>query len=202
MMLRLNAGDALLVGDIQVDFLPGGALAVDNGDAVIPPMNRYISLFAQAGLPVFFIRDWHPRDHLSFRENGGLWPAHCVMNTPGAMFPPMLTMPTDHRYIISKGTQCEFDAYSAFQGTPLLALLQERGVRRVFSGGLATDYCVKHTVIGALNLGFGAMLLLDAVKGIDVRAGDAEKAVEQMLMGGANAITLADMDGVDVTSRP
>jgi len=190
MKIRLSAKDALIVGDVQVDFLPGGALAVANGDQVIPSLNHYIEIFAQEGLPVYFIRDWHPRSHLSFKENGGLWPNHCVMDTPGAMFPQTLLLPADNKYIISKGMRCEFDAYSAFQDTLLYALLQERGIQRVFIGGLATDYCVKNTVFGALNLGFQSVVLLDAIQGINIHKGDSEKAVEQMLFGGAFGMTL------------
>ena len=192
MKLRLNAKDALIVVDVQADFLPGGALAVVNGDKIIPPMNQYIKLFSTAGLPIYFTRDWHPHTHLSFRENSGLWPLHCEADTPGALFPPELILPLDHKYIVSKGVKYEFDAYSGFQDTSLLALLQERGIRRVFVGGLATEYCVKNTVMGALNLGFTPVLLLDAIQGIDQRPGDCEEAVEQMLRGGAFAITICE----------
>ena len=192
MKIRLNARDALIVGDVQADFLPGGALAVVNGDTVILPLNNYIKTFSQAGLPIFYTRDWHPHNHLSFRENGGLWPPHCVMDTPGAMFSPDLLLPAENKYIISKGIKCEFDAYSAFQDTLLFSLLQERGIRRVFVGGLATNYCVKNTVLGALNLGFEAVLLLDAIQGIDLHPGDSNKAVDQLLLAGAFAIALRD----------
>ncbi len=192
MKIRLNARDALIVGDVQADFLPGGALAVVNGDTVILPLNNYIKTFSQAGLPIFYTRDWHPHNHLSFRENGGLWPPHCVMDTPGARFSPDLLLPAENKYIISKGIKCEFDAYSAFQDTLLFSLLQERGIRRVFVGGLATNYCVKNTVLGALNLGFEAVLLLDAIQGIDLHPGDSNKAVDQLLLAGAFAITLRD----------
>lgn len=193
MNIRLSAKDALIAVDVQVDFLPGGALPVANGDKVILPLNNYIKLFSQAGLPVYFTRDWHPYNHLSFKENGGLWPRHCEPDTPGASFPPSLILPAENKYIISQ--KSEFDAYSGFQDTPLLALLQERGIRRVFIGGLATEYCVKYTVIGALNLGFAAFVLLDAIQGIDVSPGDSEKAMEQMLLAGAVGITIADCAG-------
>ena len=192
MKIRINAKDALIVADVQADFLPGGALGIANGDKIIDPLNQYIKIFSQLGFPVYFTRDWHPRNHLSFRENGGLWPRHCEADTPGALFSPALMLPTDNKYIISKGVKHEFDAYSGFQGTALLALLQERGIRRVFIGGLATDYCVKNTVIGALNLGFVAVLLLDAIQGVDLEPGDSGKAVEQIVSEGAFAITIQD----------
>lgn len=192
MKIRLNDRDALIVVDVQVDFLPGGNLAVAGGDKVIPPLNQYIESFFQAELPIFFTRDWHPKNHLSFRENGGLWPRHCEADTPGALFPKVLRLPIDNKFIVSKGIKHEFDAYSGFQDTLLLALLQERGVRRVFIGGLATEYCVKNTVMGALNLGFTTILLSDAVQGVSLKAGDCEKAVEQMLDSGAVAATIDD----------
>ena len=193
MKICLNEKDALIVVDIQSDFLPGGALAVANGDKVILPLNNYITMFSSAGLPIFFTRDWHPLNHLSFSVNGGLWPQHCVMDTPGAMFSPALQLPKDNKYIVSKGVKCEFDAYSGFQDTLLSGLLQERGVRRLFIGGLATDYCVKNTVLGALNLGFVTVVLLDAIQSVDIGSGDGKKAVEQVLYGGAFGITIDDL---------
>ncbi|MHC1760739.1 MAG: isochorismatase family protein [Negativicutes bacterium] len=155
-------------------------------------MNEYIKIFSGASLPVFFTRDWHPRNHLSFKENGGPWPPHCVMDTSGAMFPQELLMPADNKHIISNGMKNEIDAYSAFQDTQLTAVLREQGIRRLYIGGLATDYCVKNTVLGALKLGFEAVLLMDAIQGIDINSGDSEKAVKQMLCAGAIGITIQD----------
>ncbi|MCS7308239.1 MAG: nicotinamidase [Aquificaceae bacterium] len=185
MKIRLSRIDALIVVDMQRDFMPGGALPVPDGDSIVGRLNEYIQLFFKKGLPVFFTRDWHPPDHISFKEQGGLWPTHCVQNTEGAKFHPDLFIPQDNRFIISKGTSKEFDAYSGFQGTLLDSLLKERGIKRVFVGGVATDYCVRNTVLGAINLGYQAFLLLDAVKGVDVEPGDSEKAVEEMLLAGA-----------------
>ncbi len=193
MKVAITEKDALIVVDVQVDFLPGGALAVPGGEKVISPLNAYSKLFSESGAPVYFTRDWHPRNHLSFKENGGLWPAHCVADMPGALFPQNLALPADNKFIIAKGVKREFDAYSGFQDTPLLALLQERGIRRVFIGGLATEYCVKSTVEGALNLGFATFLLVDAIQGIELNPGDMEQAIKQMLFGGAVAITLTDI---------
>ncbi len=193
MKVRITDTDALIVVDVQRDFMPGGALPVPEGDRVVGPLNEYIGLFERMGLPVFFTRDWHPKDHISFKGYGGIWPPHCVQDTEGAMFHPDLKIPSDNKFIISKGTSRDFDAYSGFQGTILADLLRERGVKRVFVGGVATDYCVKNTVIGAINEGFGAILLLDAVKGVDISPGDSDKAIEEMLSKGAVGIELSDL---------
>ncbi len=185
MRIRLTDKDALIVVDMQRDFMPGGALPVPEGDKIVPRLNQYIRLFFERGLPVFFTRDWHPPDHISFKDQGGVWPPHCVQDTEGAKFHPDLYIPPDNRFIISKGTSRDFDAYSGFQGTMLDQLLKERGIRRVFVGGVATDYCVKNTVLGAINLGYEAFLLLDGIKGVDVKQGDSERAIEDMLGAGA-----------------
>ncbi len=185
MKLHLTAKDALLVVDVQVDFLPGGALPVSNGETILQPLNRYIQMFSQRNLPIFFLRDWHCRNHCSFKENGGNWPPHCVADTSGASFHPKLVMPPENRHIVSKGQQLDKDAYSGFQNTELLKLLKEQGIRRVFVGGVATEYCVRATVMDALEAGFATVLLNDAIQGIDLQAGDGEKAVAEMLDGGA-----------------
>jgi len=185
MRIRMTDKDALIVVDMQRDFMPGGALPVPEGDKIVPRLNQYIRLFFERGLPVFFTRDWHPPDHISFKDQGGVWPPHCVQDTEGAKFHPDLYIPPDNRFIISKGTSRDFDAYSGFQGTMLDQLLKERGIRRVFVGGVATDYCVKNTVLGAINLGYEAFLLLDGIKGVDVKQGDSERAIEDMLGAGA-----------------
>uniref|UniRef100_A0A7C2YVB2 nicotinamidase n=1 Tax=Hydrogenobacter sp. TaxID=2152829 RepID=A0A7C2YVB2_9AQUI len=193
MKVKLSLKDALIVVDMQRDFMPGGALPVPEGDKIIPRLNQYTRLFSSLGLPVFFTRDWHPPDHISFKEQGGVWPPHCVQNTEGALFHKDLFIPQDNRFIISKGTSKDFDAYSGFQGTVLDSLLRERGIRRVFVGGVATDYCVKNTVLGAINLGYEAFLLLDGIKGVDVNPGDSERAIEEMLRAGAVGISIEDI---------
>ncbi|MCS6998998.1 MAG: nicotinamidase [Aquificaceae bacterium] len=193
MRVKLSSRDTLIVVDMQRDFMPGGALPVQEGDTIVPKLNEYIGLFSKKGLPVFFTRDWHPPDHLSFKEQGGLWPPHCVQYSEGALFHPDLLVPQDNRFIISKGTSKDFDAYSGFQGTILDNLLKERGIRRVFVGGVATDYCVRNTVLGAINLGYQAFLLLDGIKGVDVKQGDSDRAIEEMLQMGAVALELKDL---------
>ena len=188
-MVKITSYDALIVVDVQNDFLPGGALPVPEGNGVVEPLNRYIEFFVLKGQPVFATRDWHPENHISFKENGGLWPGHCVQWSEGAQYARGLKLPPD-AFIINKGDRPELEAYSGFQGTLLNNLLKERGIKRVFIGGLATDYCVKNTVLGALNLGYVTFFLEDASRGVDVKPGDTERAIEEMLIRGAIKINL------------
>jgi len=180
----LHAGDALLVVDVQRDFLPGGALPVPEGGAVIPVLNRCIREFVARGLPVFATRDWHPSNHCSFRSQGGPWPEHCVAGTPGAEIPETLQLPATAQ-VISKANTQEKDAYSGFQGTDLLARLRARGCCRVFVGGLATDYCVKWTVFDALSNDVAVVVFEDAIRAVDVKSGDGVRALADMLARGA-----------------
>jgi len=190
MKVKIGSKDALILVDIQKDFLPGGALPVPEGDKVIEPANRYIELFQKAKAPIFATRDWHPRNHISFKENGGPWPPHCVQNTEGAEFADDLKLPPEV-FIINKGDRAEFDAYSGFQGTLLEDILRERGVKRIFVGGLATEYCVLNTILGGLNLGFQVFWLKDASKGLGP---EGEKlAEEKMLSEGAVAVVYEDL---------
>ncbi len=183
----IRADDALLVVDVQNDFLPGGSLAVPDGDAVVAPLNAWLARFAAAGRPIFATRDWHPADHCSFREFGGIWPAHCVAGTPGAAFAPGLALPASAQ-VVSKATRREADAYSGFSGTDLEERLRRAGVRRLFAGGLATDYCVLNSVRDALSLGYEVMLLRDAVRAVDVHPGDGERALAAMAEAGARLV--------------
>ncbi|WP_457621186.1 bifunctional nicotinamidase/pyrazinamidase [Persephonella sp.] len=193
MNININHFDALIIVDMQNDFMPGGALPVPEGDKIVDSLNRYIDLFSQKGNPVFFTRDWHPEDHISFKDFGGVWPPHCIQNTKGAQFHPDLKIPSDNKFIISKGVSRDFDAYSGFQGTVLDDLLKERGVKRLFIGGVATDYCVLNTVLGGLNLGYQVFILGDGIKGVDVREGDSERALEVMKNRGAVVINIEDL---------
>ncbi len=170
-------GDALIVVDVQRDFLPGGSLAVAHGDEVVAPLNRYMRIFEQKGLPVFATRDWHPADHCSFREKGGRWPVHCVVGTSGAEFAPGLEFPA-HTRIVSKDTEPDQETYSGFQAkeTNLAGRLRALGVKRLFIGGIATDYCVLFTVLDAMAAGFEARLLVDAIRPVEVVAGAGEAA--------------------------
>lgn len=177
-------GDALIVVDVQNDFLPGGSLAVRQGDAVIPALNRWIARFRTAGLPIFATRDWHPVNHCSFTDQGGPWPPHCVADSPGAAFGDGLDLPPGVM-VVSKATRPEKDAYSGFAGTDLARQLRQAGVTRVFVGGLATDYCVRATVLAALEEGFAAILLEEAVRAVDVTPGDGVQAIAEMIGAGA-----------------
>jgi nicotinamidase/pyrazinamidase len=191
MAIDLTIGDALLLVDVQNDFLPGGALGVPDGDAVIAPLNGYLQAAAQRQLLIFASRDWHPRDHCSFKPQGGPWPEHCVAGTPGAQFAPALALPANAT-TISKATRPERDAYSAFEGTWLQALLTQANVDRVLIGGLATDYCVLNSVRDALAAGFRVVLLTDAIRAID--AGDGARAEAQMIRLGAVPAELSDIE--------
>ena len=189
---------ALLVVDVQLDFCPGGALPVPDGDAVVAVLNRYISLFWQRGSQIFASRDWHPALSSHFREYGGSWPAHCVQGTPGALFHPQLLLPKG-TIVISKGTTRWDEGYSALQGvtdngTPCPMLLRHLATDRICVGGLATDYCVKESVFDALREGFAVTLLADAVRPVELKPGDGERAVRQMREAGAAVATLETIE--------
>jgi nicotinamidase/pyrazinamidase len=182
--------DALIVVDMQQDFLPGGALGVPEGDTIIPVLNRWVRAFARAGRPVVFTRDWHPADHCSFEAQGGTWPPHCVSDTEGARFATGLELPQSV-WTVSKGTHAAREAYSGFQGTELDGRLRQAGVERVFVGGLATDYCVKSTVEDALARGFEVFVLEEAIRPVEVSAGDGRRAIEAMRSAGARLVSPA-----------
>lgn len=166
---------ALIIVDVQNDFCPGGALAVPHGDEVVAPLNHLIEMMAARGGRVIPSRDWHPRKSRHFEEFGGRWPVHCVQNTQGAEFHPGLRLPTD-AIIISKGlfmggTSREVDGYSAFDGITkdgesLEWILRRLNIERLHVGGLATDYCVKETVLDACLFGFSVDVELYACRGL------------------------------------
>ncbi len=171
---------ALLIVDVQHDFLPGGALGVPHGDEVVEPL---VVAAAEADL-VIASRDDHPPDHCSFATQGGPWPPHCVHGTRGAELEPRIAaLPLDR--VVAKATSAGSDAYSAFDGTGLAGELRELGVERLVVGGLATDYCVRATVLDALREGFAVTVLRDAVRGVEVAAGDSERAIDEMRAAGA-----------------
>jgi len=190
--VKLGRETALIVVDVQNDFCPGGALAVKEGDTVVPVFNRYLELSRKSGIRVFACRDWHPRNHRSFKAQGGPWPPHCVQETRGAEFHPDLKLPAE-AVIISKGWRPEDESYSEFENTNLELYLKRGGIRRVLVGGLATDYCVKQTALDACRLGFETCFLTDASRGIDVKKGDSERALEEMKKAGAVPITLKNI---------
>jgi nicotinamidase/pyrazinamidase len=183
---------ALLLGDIQVDFCPGGALAVPDGDAIIPIVNDCVRFFHSRGFPIIAVRDWHPSGHASFKEQGGPWPVHCVQGSWGGQFHPNLILPSGC-LIISKATDPKREAYSAFEGTSLEQHLRDRGIETLYITGLATDYCVKNTVLDARRLGFRVLVLEDAIRGIDAAPGDCARAIQEMKTAGAFFAKAADL---------
>jgi nicotinamidase/pyrazinamidase len=174
--------EALVIVDYQNDFNPGGALAVSGGDEIAERIN------ALAGEDRFALvlatRDWHPPDHASFSERGGVWPVHCVADTPGAELHPALDQGKVHA-IVDKGHDRETEGYSGFQATDLEQRLRDAGVDRITIVGLATDYCVKQTALDALRHGFGVTVDTSAVRGVDVQPGDSERALDELREAGA-----------------
>ncbi len=180
-------GDALLIIDMQRDFMPGGALPVPGADALIPTINRWVAFFSSHRWPVIATRDWHPRDHGSFAVQGGDWPVHCVQHSAGAGFAEGLKLPEDV-IIIDKGVRAESSGYSAFEHTGLEDRLRKLGIRRLWVCGVATDYCVLASVLDALEHGLKVVLLSKAVKGVDVHAGDVDRALERMREADASIV--------------
>ena len=178
---------ALIVVDVQNDFCPGGALAVAEGNQVVAPLNKLMKEFLDRGEPVYKTRDWHPEKTKHFAIYGGTWPIHCVQHTRGADFHPDLL--DDPRItVISKGFDERADGYSGFDGTQLAQLLREEGVSEVWVGGLATDYCVKQTVIDGVRNGFKVKALADAMRPVNVNADDGQKAIDEMKDAGAEIV--------------
>jgi nicotinamidase/pyrazinamidase len=177
-----RSSEALLIVDVQKDFLPGGALPVPEGDRIISPLNSWLDQSERLGRTVFVTRDWHPPAHCSFRERGGFWPTHCVAGSPGARFADDLRLPPK-AVIISKATDPRRDAYSGFDGTDLAARLRQAGVRRLFVAGLATEYCVHATAVDALKLGYSVSVIEDAVRAIVPSAG--RRALDELVSLGA-----------------
>ena len=187
MPLELQAGDALLVIDVQVDLVDG-ALAVAGASEIVPLVNAYVDAFARARLPIAYTRDWHPRGHVSFRHQGGSRPVHCVAGSHGARFVPALDL-VEGALIVSKGTNADADADSAFEGTALDAELARLGVRRLFVCGLPAEHAVLETVKDAMRLRYGTVVLGDAIRASDAAAG--ERAQHEMLLAGAAFADLA-----------
>lgn len=183
--------DALVVVDLQNDFCPGGSLAVPEGDLIVPLVNRMLAL---PRLVKAATRDWHPADHISFKEQGGIWPPHCVVDTQGARFQSQMDKDRVD-FVVSKGTRKEADAYSGFDGTSLAADLKLKGVHRIFVCGLATDYCVKATALDGRAEGLEVVVLGDAIRAVDVQPGDGERAIEEMRGVGCIFMNSSEISG-------
>lgn len=185
---------ALLIVDMQNDFCPGGALGIKDGDKIIPAINKYIKIFSEKKLPVFASRDWHPKKTQHFKEFGGVWPRHCIQNSKGAEFHPKLKLPKE-AILLYKGMDPEKESYSVFQaqeqnGMSFLNLLKIWGVEEIYIGGLAADYCVKFSAIDALKERFKVKLLVDAIRGVNLKPEDSESAIREMVGSGAKKINL------------
>lgn len=197
---KISPTDALVVVDLQNDFLPKGALAVPHGDRVIPIINTLIALFERNNFPIFASRDWHPVNHCSFVAQKGLWPPHCIQNTEGAAFTKALRLPIE-TIIISKADEPENEAYSAFEGTDLTQTLQKKNIKRLVVVGLATDYCVKETVIDACKAGFEVVVVKEGIAPVEIYSGDGERAIEAMQAVGAKLISFQDVEKIDDDSK-
>lgn len=193
----MPGNEALLIVDVQNDFCPGGALAVTEGDHVVPVLNQYIEYFHAKNMPIFASRDWHPLRTKHFKKYGGPWPVHCVQSTSGAQFHPHLKLPPE-TIILSKGMDPGEDSYSAFQGfdsrgNSFLDILKKKKIKNLYVGGLATDYCVKSSVLDARKFGFKVYLLMDAIRGVNLKPEDSEQAILEMISAGAKKITMENI---------
>jgi nicotinamidase/pyrazinamidase len=184
---------ALLVVDVQNDFCTGGALAVPHSEDVIAALNHHLAAATARGLPVYASRDWHPAVTTHFKSYGGVWPTHCVQHSEGARFHPELRLPPAAT-VVTKGDRADEAGYSALEGRTeaghsLVADLRNRGITHLFVGGLATDYCVRASVLDALAAGFDVTVLSNAIAGVDVNAGDSARALDSMQSHGAQLAT-------------
>ncbi len=196
MYIAMSSGirTALLVVDVQKDFCADGALAVPDGDRVVDPINRLLAAYAATGSAIFASRDWHPVTSSHFSGQGGHWPVHCVAGSDGAAFHPRLRLPAATA-VVSKGQAPESDGYSAFDGTlpggePLQAALDERNIGRLTVCGLATDYCVRASVLDARTRGLQVSVVRDAIAAVNLKPGDEAAALREMEAAGAGLVTL------------
>ncbi len=185
MVVRLSKRDAVIAVDLQKDFCPGGSLAVAEAPRVIEVMNRWIDAAVDADAAVVLSRDWHPPGHCSFRQQGGPWPVHCLKGTAGAEFHDKVHVP-DRAIIWNKAIHVDRECYSDFGEGHLAELLRDKGVERLWIGGLTTEYCVRATVLDARALGFETHVIVPGIRSVDVNEGDGDRAIEQM--GDAGAI--------------
>jgi len=188
---------ALLIVDVQNDFCPGGSLAVPDGDDVVPVLSRLADRAGALGLPVYASRDWHPPESRHFAPHGGPWPVHCVAGSEGARLHPDLRLPPG-AMVVSKGLGLHEDGYSVFEGTvpgrgTFPEDLRARGITHLIVGGLATDYCVRASVLDARRRGLDVTVVEDAIRAVEAAAGDGGQAIEEMKAAGAALANAADV---------
>ena len=174
---------ALIIVDVQNDFCPGGALAVQEGDEVVEVLNR----MAGEHEVVVATRDWHPEHHHSFEHRGGSWPVHCVQGSEGAQLHPRLDRDRIQR-VFDAGDRPEAEGFDKFEDTDLERFLRERDIDEVHVGGLALDYCVKHTALGAARRGFRTVVHLGATRPVNVEPGDDRQAIEELRRAGVEVV--------------
>lgn len=187
-MEPVGPADALIVVDVQNDFCAGGALAVPGAEAIFDKVNRLLRRFRH----VLATKDWHPANHSSFIAQGGVWPPHCVQDTTGAEFHTLVDA-TAIQQVIHTGQDVDAPGYSGFEATDLADQLRKRGVKRVFTCGLATDYCVRATTLAAIENGFEAVAVEDAMAAVNAKPGDGQRALDEMRAAGAEVVTTADV---------
>jgi len=187
--MKIGKNDALIVVDVQNDFCPGGALSVKNGDLIVKPLNDAMKYFDN----IITTQDWHPKNHISFKKYGGVWPPHCVAESLGSNLHKDLDS-EKVTYRVYKGQNKNKDAYSGFDGTDLSEYLKNSGIKRVFVGGLATDYCVKATALDSIEEGFETYILEDIVRGVNINSGDDKRALEEIKENGGNIIKTSDLE--------
>jgi nicotinamidase/pyrazinamidase len=192
--MTIEKSDALIIVDVQNDFCAGGAIPTNHGAAIAAMLTPIAEAFAAVGAPIFTTQDWHPENHASFRENGGSLPIHCVHDTPGAALHVDLKLPAT-AISIKKGQDPARDTYSGFMESDLEAQLAATGAKRVFVAGLTSDYCVLNTVIDAMDMGYEAFVIGDAVDAWNVEPNDGPRALHLMLISGATFTTVEDVLG-------
>jgi nicotinamidase/pyrazinamidase len=185
-IISLQGSDALVVVDVQNDFCPGGALPIPQGDEVVPVANSWIRAARDRGIPVYCSRDFHPREHPSFEEQGGAWPQHCIQETWGAEFHSDLEVPENAR-IVTKGVRFDKDQNSIFDETGLASHLEREGIRRLIVLGLALDVCVRASVLDGLEAGFDIFLILDGCRAVTEESG--RETIQELERAGANCIS-------------
>jgi nicotinamidase/pyrazinamidase len=191
----MEKNSALLIIDVQKDFFQGGRLPVPNGESIIPTLNNYISFFQQNRLLIFYSRDWHPPQSKHFKKFGGKWPEHCIKGKEGAEFHKDLKI-VKEGIIISKGIKQIEDAYSVFEGydekgEKFYEVLKKREITTLYVGGVATDFCVKASVIDGVKLGFKVKLLIDGIKGVDEK--NSNLAIKEMYNLGVECIKIEEL---------